>query len=296
MESWQHEYKEVNGIKLHYVKAGQGPLVILLHGFPEFWYSWRNQIPALSEHFTVVAPDMRGYGKSDKPKGVKNYATKVIAKDIIELIESFGEKKAHIVAHDWGGGVAWTIAQFYPEYIDKLVVLNCPLPAILMKHFFTNFKQVKRSWYMFFFQIPWLPEWRMRKNLKVFFKRGLRGWAHNKDAFTDEDINRYVEAFQDPYALTAAVNYYRASFRSIFDKEARKIRPMETDTLVIWGEDDEALGKELTYGMEKYFKNNFEIKYISDCSHWVQHEYPDLVNGYILDFLRKPAVSSAASH
>ncbi len=285
MESLQHHFVKVNSINLHYVTAGEGPLVILLHGFPEFWYGWKNQIPALAKKYKVVAVDLRGYNESDKPKGVKHYASKTIALDIKELIFSLNEKKAHIIGHDWGGGIAWTLAQHYPECVDKLIVLNCPLPQILLKHFFSNFSQLKKSWYMFFFQLPGLPERYIGKDLKAFFKRGLRGWAHNKSAFTNEDIDEYVKAFQRPGAITGALNYYRAAFRAGLNAESRKINPIQSDTLLIWGEDDQALGKELTYDMEKYFKGNFRIQYISNCSHWVQHEYPELVNQSILDFL-----------
>ncbi len=281
----EHKFASVNGIKLHYVTAGKGPLVILLHGFPEFWYGWKNQIPALAEKYRVVAVDMRGYNESDKPKGVKNYAAKTVAQDIRELIHSFNEKKAHIIGHDWGGGIAWTLAQEFPECVDRLIVLNCPLPQLLWKHFLTNFRQLRRSWYMFYFQIPGLAEWGIKKNLRLFFLKGLRGWSRNKQAFTDEDISEYVKAFQKPYALTGAINYYRAAFRNIADKNSRQVKPISTDTLLIWGENDKALGKELTYGMEKYFTGKFEVKYISNCSHWVQHEYPEVVNRMILEFL-----------
>ena len=130
VENIEHRYVSVNGIRLHYVTAGEGPLVILLHGFPEFWYGWKNQIPALSKHFTVVAPDLRGYNDSDKPNGIKNYSSKIIASDIRELIHSFKATKAHIIGHDWGGGIAWTLAQQFPDCVDKLIVLNCPLPQV----------------------------------------------------------------------------------------------------------------------------------------------------------------------
>src|SRR5437870_5010401 len=154
LENIKHQFASVNGIKLHYVTAGQGPLVILLHGFPEFWYGWKNQIPALSEKFKVVAVDMRGYNESDKPAGVKNYLPKVVAQDIKELIYSLNEKKAHIIGHDWGGAIAWTLAQHFPECIDNLIVMNCPLPQLMWKNLQTNFTQVRKSWYMFYFQIP----------------------------------------------------------------------------------------------------------------------------------------------
>lgn len=290
----RHGFKNVNGINLHYVTAGEGGLVVLLHGFPEFWYGWKHQIPALAKQYKVVAVDMRGYNESDKPEGVKNYASQVIAKDIEQLIYSFNASKAHVIGHDWGGGIAWTLAQRFPQCIDKLIVLNCPLPQVLLKNFFTNFRQLKKSWYMFFFQLPALPEKYIGKDLRTFFSRGLRGWARNKNAFTQEDIEEYVKAFQKQGALTAAVNYYRAAFRGGMQGENRKMIPVEADTLVIWGEEDKALGKELTFGMEKYFRNYFEIKYISNCSHWVQHEYPELVNRYILDFLRSKTDESSA--
>lgn len=288
MENIEHRYENANGIRLHYVTAGKGPLVILLHGFPEFWYSWRHQIPELSKRFRVVAPDLPGYNESDKPRPMERYSAKFVANDIRELISALNEKKAHIIGHDWGGAIAWSLAQHFPECVDKLIVLNCPLPQIMLKSFFTNLRQLKKSWYMFFFQLPEIPERYIGKDLRTFFYRGLRGWARNKSAFTKEDIEEYVKAFQKPGAITGAVNYYRAAFRNGLNYESRKIMQLEPDTLVIWGEDDKALGKELTFGMEKHFKNRFEIKYISNCSHWVQHEYPDVVNQYILDFL-KPA-------
>ena len=285
MNNLQHITEKIGAIKLHYVKQGSGPLVVLLHGFPEFWYSWRYQIEALSAQYTVVAPDMRGYGDSDKPKGVNQYSPDKVAGDIVNLITHLGYKKAHLVGHDWGGAIAWHLAQYHPDIIDKLVVLNCPLPAILGKHLRNNWAQIKRSWYMFFFQLPWLPEKRMSSNLPLFFKRALRGWAKNKQAFSNEDIEKYVEAYRKPYALTAAVNYYRAAFKNMLKKETREVKPIALNTLVLWGKDDEALGIEMTYGMERYFTNGFHIEYLENCSHWIQHDHPDKVNGLLLDFL-----------
>ena len=285
LEGIEHHYKTVNGIKLHYVAQGAGDLILFLHGFPEFWYSWRKQIPFFAENYKAVAPDLRGYNDSDKPRGIKHYHADIIAEDLRQLIIALGYEKAIVVAHDWGGGVAYALAQNSPEVVDKLIALNCPLPKILMKHLFTNPSQLKKSWYMFFFQIPKLPEVYMRRDLRTFFYRGLRGWSHNKSAFTDEDIEEYVKAFQKPHALTGAVNYYRAVFRSLFSKHAPKRDKIKADTLLIWGEDDKALGKELTNNMEWYFENRFEKKYIADCSHWVQHEYPDRVNSYIKEFI-----------
>ncbi|MDX2002608.1 MAG: alpha/beta hydrolase [Chitinophagales bacterium] len=283
MKVGEHRYVFVNGIQLHYVQQGSGPLVILLHGFPEFWYSWRKQIPALAAHYTVVAVDMRGYNESDKPTQVSLYRIEILATDIRKLIETIGYKKAIIIGHDWGGAVAWQLAQQSPDWVEKLIILNCPPGPVLMKHVFTNFKQLRRSWYMFAFQIPGLPERNMQSQLKLTLTKAFKGWSRNKEAFREEDIDKYVKVFAPKGALTGPINYYRAAFRYAFS--SKKFRPIPTDTLVIWGEDDRALGKELTYDIPKYVKGKYEIKYIPNCSHWVQNDAPDLVNQYILEYL-----------
>ena len=156
--SWKHEYADVNNIRMHYVTQGKGPLMLMLHGFPEFWYSWRHQIPVMARRFKVVAVDMRGYNQTEKPVGVANYRIEVLARDVADLIRALGYEKAVVVAHDWGGGVAWPFAMAYPEMVDRLIVLNCPPPGVLMDHFQHNRAQLKRSYYMFLFQVPRLPE------------------------------------------------------------------------------------------------------------------------------------------
>lgn len=284
-EAWQHGSAYVNGVRLHYVTQGEGVLVILLHGFPEFWYSWRHQIPALARQFRVVAPDLRGYNASDKPVGVANYRIDVLTADVRGLIRAFGEDKAIIVGHDWGGGIAWAFAADYPQATERLIVMNCPHPGAFQKQLRSNWRQLRRSWYMFWFQVPWLPELAIRLAARRFVEQAFRGWAIRKEAFSDEDLRRYVEAIQKPGALTAAINYYRAAFREVVRRGERKFAPITCPTLLIWGEEDVALGKELTYGMEPYFTNRFEIKYIPQCSHWVQQEQPELVNQYMREFL-----------
>ncbi len=281
----QHGFAHVNGVRLHYVTQGQGPLVILLHGFPEFWYSWRNQIPVLAQHFRVVAPDLRGYNESDKPVGVANYRVDRLTADVMGLIRAFGEEKAIIIGHDWGGGVAWAFASHYPQATERLVVMNCPHPGPLQKHLRSNLRQLRRSWYIFFFQIPWLPEWGIRLNARWFVEQAFRGMAIRKEAFPDEELRHYVNALLKPGALTAAINYYRAAFRETVRDGERLFPQITCPTLLIWGEEDIALGKELTYDMEPYFADRLEIKYIPRCSHWVQQEQPELVNQYLLDFL-----------
>src|SRR5204863_6767394 len=156
--NWKHEFVEANGIRFHYVTAGEGPLVLLLHGFPQFWYAWRHQIPALAQRFKVVAPDLRGYGDTDKPPRVADYRTGVLAADVAALVKALGYDRAHVVGHDWGGGVAWMTALEQSQVVDKLAVLNCPHPKPFSKALRSNLRQLARSWYMFFFQIPALPE------------------------------------------------------------------------------------------------------------------------------------------
>lgn len=286
MDTWKHEYVESNGLKFHCVTQGQGELLVLLHGFPEFWYSWRHQIPILARRFKVVAPDMRGYGESDKPAGVSEYKLNKLVDDVKGIIDAYGAKKAHIVAHDWGGVVAWAFEAAYPHYIDKLVVMNAPHPAILIKNLLLNPRQLLRSWYMIFFQIPRLPEmvykafnWRL---LRYYF----HGWAVDKSAFPEEEVNKIIESISRPGALTSGMNYYRAMFRNIpYFLKLLNYPKIKTPTMLIWAETDAALGKELTYGMDKYFVEKPLIRYIPNCSHWVQQEQPERVNEFLEEFL-----------
>ncbi len=281
----KHGSAYVNGVRLHYVTQGEGPLLILLHGFPEFWYSWRHQIPALAKHFTVVAPDMRGYNESDKPPGVASYHIDRIAEDVEGLIHAFHAERAIIIGHDWGGGVAWAFAANYPHMTAQLVVLNCPHPEAFQKALKENRQQLRRSWYIFCFQIPWLPELGLRVFGRRFIEQVFRGMAVRKEAFPDEELHKYAKALGAPGAARAAINYYRAAFRLSLRSGALRLPQISSPTLLIWGEEDRALGKELTYGMDEYFSERFEIKYISKCGHWVQQEQPEVVNRYLLEFL-----------
>jgi pimeloyl-ACP methyl ester carboxylesterase len=279
------QYATVNGVKLHYVTAGTGKLLILLHGFPEFWYGWKNQIPYLSNYFRVVASDMRGYNLSDKPSGVQHYRADIIAADIKALISELGETQAYIVGHDWGGAIAWTLAAKHPQVVEKLIILNMPHPLEMKKqllHF--NWAQWKKSWYIFFFQLPALPERYLKKNLSLFFKKALYGWATRKAAFSDADIEQYVKAYQQPHAIKSAINYYRAALRYAH-KNLIPDKPLTMPVFMLWGEQDRALGKELTYNTPHYCEQ-LRLQYLPDASHWIQHDCPELVNGYILEFLQ----------
>jgi pimeloyl-ACP methyl ester carboxylesterase len=270
----------VNGVRLHCVVEGEGPLVLLLHGFPETSRAWRKQIPELAKRFKIVAPDLRGYGGSDKPKGIAAYRTAVLADDIAALIAAFAAERAHVVGHDWGGGVAWTLATVRPEVVDRLVVLNCPHPAVMQRALRSNWTQIRRSWYIFAFQLPWLPEWAFSRDGAKALKDALRRSAKRPDTFSDADLDEYARAFSAPGAATAAINYYRAAARSRVPHG--KIR---APTLLIWGVDDFALGIELTQGMDDLFESKPRIEYVPDTSHWVMEERPDIVNRLLLDFL-----------
>jgi len=297
-----------NGVRLHCVVDGEGPLVLLLHGFPEFWYSWRHQIAALAPRFRVVAPDLRGYNESEKPAGVPAYAMPELIADVEGLIHAFDAREAAIVGHDWGGGVAWYFAMDRPALTRRLAVLNCPHPAIMMQHLRGNLRQLARSWYFFFFQIPWLPEFLLRLGHASPIGRALRTSTVRRDAISDEDIQCFRDAAMHSGALRGALNYYRAAFRDrgnaallpapmrrflYGDEELPPPRRTLEDwpkiaapTLLIWGEQDIALGTELTAGMEPLFTGPFEIRFIPDSGHWVQQEQPALVNRWLEEFLR----------
>jgi pimeloyl-ACP methyl ester carboxylesterase len=266
----------VNGIRLHCVVEGEGPLVLLLHGFPETSHAWRKQIPALAKRFRVVAPDLRGYGRSDKPKGIAAYRTSVLADDIVALIDAFDAERAHLVGHDWGGGVAWTVAIEHPEVVDRLAVLNCPHPAVMQRALRSNWTQIRKSWYIFAFQLPWLPERMFAATLKDTLRRSAKRPA----TFSDADLDEYGRAFSAPGAATAAINYYRAAARSRVP--SGKIK---APTMLIWAEDDFALGIELTRGMDGLFETKPRIEYIPDTGHWVMEERPEIVNRLLVEFL-----------
>lgn len=279
-----HQFIEVNGIKLHIAKQGNGEkLVILLHGWPEFWYTWRMQIPVLAEKFTVVAPDLRGFNLSDKPKGIKNYKIDVVASDIAALIPKLGFSKAHIIGHDFGGATAWAFAALYPELTEKLVVLNCPHP----KEMFIGMRaprQMLRSWYIFMHQIPFLPELIYKASLPLFFKTFLKGWMYNKQNFTNEDLKEFVKAFRQKGAMSSSLNYYRAAIQSKPNKQVFKNK-IKAPTLLLWGEGDKALGKEMSLNTANYIDAPYEVKYFPKCSHWIQNDLPEEVNENLMRFL-----------
>lgn len=294
MATITHGYANVNGIRLHYAESGSGDdLVLLLHGFPEFWYSWKKQLIALGEHFHVVAPDMRGYNLSDRPEQVEAYKIDKLVLDVVGLIDHFGAKQAAIVGHDWGGGVAWAVAQKYPERVSRLAVMQVPPAAVWRENM--SVKQLLRSWYMFFFQIPRLPEWLISQKNFQAIERSFTNHVSRKGTFSSEDIAHFKEALQQPGALKAGINYYRAN---VIDRLlARKVVSsasgssaatgrVKVPTLFIFGEQDFAILPATVSGIEKHIDAYYREVRIPDSGHWVQNEAADEVNAALLDFLK----------
>lgn len=283
MEPWHHRTAQINGLRFHYVEAGTGPLVILLHGFPEFWYSWHHQIPALAAAgFHALAPDLRGYNETDKPKGIQNYRIDVLLNDIVGLIDHAGARKVVVVGHDWGGALAWFLAIRRPEVVDKLVILNAPHPAAFRREL-RRWDQWLRSTYMLVFQLPLLPEWLLQAGDYYLLKRTLRRQPARPGAFTAKDIARYQQALAQPGARTAALNYYRAARRFRRSVSGGR-RVVSVPTLLIWGERDPYLGVRLTQGLEEWVPC-LQVERLPNASHWVQNDAPEEVNRLLMQFL-----------
>ena len=280
-------YIAVNGLELHTIVAGplDGPLVVLLHGFPECWYTWRKQVkPLVEAGYRVVVPDQRGYNLSDKPQGVHNYRVDALASDIVELIRSFGRESAIVVGHDWGGLVAWHLAMQHPDVVEKLIVMNAPHPAAFLREIRSNPAQQRKSWYIGFFQLPIVPETTLGfdpiESANLFFRQS----ATNQEAFSSFDIHVMATAMAQPDSLANMLNWYRALVRE--RSGLSDLRPVERPTLLIWAEDDVALGRSLTYGLEQWI-SDLRVHYVPHCGHWVQNEAPDEVNEQLLAFLQE---------
>lgn len=274
-------YADVGDATLHYVEAGEGPLVLLLHGFPEFWFGWRLQIePLVSAGYRVVAPDTRGYNLSSKPEGFEAYAVDVLAADIRGLIGALGSESALLVGHDWGGSIAWTTAMNHPEVVDRLVILNAAHPRRLSEGLH-NPNQLRKSWYFFFFAIGGLPEDVVHARDWHFFRHFL----HDANpAYTAEELERYVDAWSQPGAAAGMINYYRASVRQSQKQAAAKLRPISAPTLVIWGERDSYLGRDLAEPHPEDVPNLDRVERLADASHWVHHDEAERVNQLLIDF------------
>lgn len=283
-----HGYAQVGDVRLHYAECGEGDrLVVLLHGFPECWYSWRRQLPVLGRRFRVVAPDMRGYNLSDKPARVEDYRIGRLVDDVTGLIRHFGAREAAVVGHDWGAAVAWAVAQHYPDYVSKLASLQVPPPAVWARNL--TVKQLLRSWYMLLFQLPSVPEWLIARGDFAALGKTFRSTSR-PGTFSDADVEVYKAAAREPGALTAAVNYYRANLRIFLgrgfrDREIRTHERVRVPTLFVYGERDFAIIPETVKGVADYVDAPYTELRLARSNHWVQQESPAEVNAALLSFL-----------
>lgn len=281
----EHRRVKINGIHLHCAEQGQGPVMVCLHGFPEFWYCWRHQLQAFSPKFRVVAPDLRGYNTSDKPEGVAAYRIPVLVEDIRCLIQSLDAGPVTLVAHDWGGVIAWALALFHPECIERLVILNAPHPALFARELANNPEQQKASAYIDVLCAPQSETLLAKNNFKWLQSAVFEGWR-NPSKVPPADRRAYLSAWAQPGALTGMVNYYRAGTPDPEKvQKDKKIPVIEVPTLVIWGERDTALRPGLLDGLEAYV-SDLTVRRIPEATHWVLTDAPDQVNRYIREFIR----------
>lgn len=274
-----HTFVETNGVRLHVVQAGPetGPLVVLLHGFPEFWYGWKAQIDTLAEAgFWVWAPDQRGYNLSDKPRNVADYALDTLVSDVIGLIDAADRQKAVVVGHDWGAAVAWWTAVSYPERVDRLVALNVPHPVVMQRFARRDPGQLRRSWYIGFFQVPWLPEKLLSWQKGRLLARVLRS-SSEPGTFSDADLEQYQTAWNQPGAVRSMINWYRAAIRAPTSRRS-SIR-VTVPTLLIWGVMDQFLKRDMAQASIDLCDDGRVV--FLPTTHWVQHEQPERVGELI---------------
>jgi pimeloyl-ACP methyl ester carboxylesterase len=275
-------YADVGDVRLHYVEAGEGPLVVLLHGFPEFWFGWRLQIaPLAAAGYRVVAPDTRGINLSSKCDDFEDYGVDLLAADIHGLIGALGAESAFVVGHDWGGSIAWTVAMNHPEVVERLVILNAAHPRKLSQGLHHP-SQLRKSWYFFFFATPGLPEGIVERRDWHFFRHFL---SEAQPPYSDAEMDRYVEAWSQEGAAAGMIDYYRASVRQSQKEAAAKIRPISASTLVIWGEGDSYLGSDLAEPEHDDVPNLDRVERLANASHWVHHDEADRVNQLLTGFL-----------
>lgn len=297
----QTRFIEANGLRFETDVAGEGDrFALLLHGFPENKYSWRFQIPMLAEAgCTVWAPNLRGYGRSSRPPARSAYGLEHLTADVVALLAAAGRERPYrervLIGHDWGAAIAWAAAMEKPAPIDRLVILNVPHPALMRRGLGTA-RQLLKSWYIGFFQLPLLPELALGARGADAVGRAFADTVRDRRNFTDADLAVYRAAAAAPGALTAMLNYYRANIanplmRAVSSESAPRI---EIPTLVIWGEADHALGKELTVGTDR-FVSDLTLRRLPGVSHWVQQEAPETVNAMLAAFLAGDPVPDAST-
>ncbi|XP_049765008.1 epoxide hydrolase 4-like [Schistocerca cancellata] len=284
-----HHYAKLKGIQLHYVEKGDHskPLMLFIHGFPEFWYSWRHQIKEFSKDYWVVAYDMRGYGDSEKPESVSSYSMDLLVDDVKQLVEYFGKQKITLVAHDWGGMVAWYFLLKHPEKVEKYIIMDTGFP----KGFFNSLKQFFKSWYIFFFQMPYLPEmFASSFDLENFTKVFIDDGSVETGGITEEDIEAYKFTFQNKGGFTAPINYYRASMRKRTTNEPQPKRAEPRFDLPVglflFAENDRYLEGESLLKTAKTWIPNLKTQIVSGGNHFVQQSVPTQLNHVMREFLK----------
>ena len=295
MPDFKSQYAVANDIRLHYISVGQGKLIMFIHGFPEFWAEWENQLVEFGKDYQAVAPDMRGYNLSSRPEAVEAYHVKHLINDLRALAEHLGHQKIILVAHDWGGAVAWSAAMRYPQWVEKLIIINSPHPAVFARELLNNPAQQAASQYMLLFRSAKaervLSENNYARLMDMVTKFGSK-WD-----MTAEVRQQYIAAWSQPGALTGGLNYYRASplYPPTSPEDIQKIESIlnlphemlavKVPTLVIWGEQDRALLTGNLAGLEEYVAD-LTVERIPDGSHWISHEQPERVNKLIRGYLR----------
>ncbi len=281
----EHKQISTNGVSLHVVQAGDpnGELVILLHGFPEFWYGWRKQIEYLAAAgYWVWAPDQRGYNLSEKPPGIESYKISMLAADIVGLIDAAGREQAYVVGHDWGAAVAWTVAIRHAERVKKLAILNVPHPKIMQQTILSSPAQMLKSWYIGFFQIPVIPE--IMNSLGDYRLTAQALLQSSKPGtFSDADMAEYIRAWKQPGAMSSMINWYRAMGRRLDDGAFTANPRVTVPTLILWGAQDRFLERGMAQASTTLC-DDARVVYFEDATHWVQHEKPNEVNALLSEF------------
>ena len=274
-------------------EGGERGLALLLHGFPELAFSWRHQIPVLADAgYEVWAPNLRGYGESSKPRAVSAYSIDVLLSDIAALIDASGRDDVTLVGHDWGAVQAWMFAIRRVRPLQRLVIMNVPHPACMRRELRT-FRQLRKSWYVFFFQIPWLPERLLRARRAKAVGDAFEKMAVDATRFPDAVTDVYRVAALRPGAMRSMINYYRAALRGRRALTHEELPEIETPTLMIWGLEDTALSKETTDGTDEHVAD-LTMRFLPGVSHWVQQEAPETVNAMLLAWLDGDPVPEAA--
>ena len=285
----------VNDVELQVSVTNEGGskgLALLLHGFPELAFSWRDQIHALAEAgYEVWAPNLRGYGESSKPPKVSDYSMDRLLGDIAALIDESGRDDVTLVGHDWGAAQAWMFAIRRVRPLRRLVIMNVPHPACMRREL-RSFRQLRKSWYILFFQIPWLPEKLLCARRAQAVADSFEKMAVDKRRFPAVVTDVYREAVLRPGAMRSMVNYYRAAFRGARAAAREELPVIETPTLMVWGLEDTALSKETTDGTHEHVAD-LTLRFLPDVSHWVQQEAPEIVNAMLLAWLAGDSVPEA---